>query len=269
MSVYYFVIYFFIYGFLGWCTEVIFAAFKQGKFVNRGFLNGPICPIYGIGVTGVIFLLDPFRTRTVLLYITSVIIVTALEWITGFLLEKMFHNKWWDYSNLPLNLNGYVCVPFSLIWGVGCVLIVGYVQPLLHKGVSRLPVVVGSVFLVLLVGVLIADVIVTASGILKINRRLASMEKIAAELHELSERLGEGLYRGVAETLEKTDEAKQKFESVETSSSVRMKELREKYNELASKKTYISNRLINAFPKMESKKYKESWKELKERFRSK
>lgn len=109
---------FFIYGFLGWCSEVAFAAFKQHSFVNRGFLNGPICPIYGIGVTVVVASLQPYVGNLILLYITSTILVTFLEWLTGFLLEKMFHHRWWDYSEMPLNIGGYVCPLFSAIWGV-------------------------------------------------------------------------------------------------------------------------------------------------------
>ena len=115
---------FFIYAFLGWCTEVAFAAFKEHRFVNRGFLNGPICPVYGFGVVAVIHFLTPLRSNLLLLYLGSAILVTAIEWLTGFILEKVFHNKWWDYSNMPLNLNGYVCLLFSLIWGVFCVFIV-------------------------------------------------------------------------------------------------------------------------------------------------
>lgn len=105
---YYFALSFFVYGFLGWCTEVAYAAVKQGKFVNRGFLNGPICPVYGIGVGVVVQFLTPVENNLVLLYISSTILVTAIEGITGFLLEKIFHNKWWDYSDQPLNIGGYV-----------------------------------------------------------------------------------------------------------------------------------------------------------------
>ena len=87
---YYLILYFFVYGFLGWCTEVAFAACKERKFVNRGFLNGPICPIYGIGVGIVVQFLTPYKENLVLLYIASVVMVTALEWVTGFILEKYF-----------------------------------------------------------------------------------------------------------------------------------------------------------------------------------
>ena len=110
-----------------------FAAFKQHRFVNRGFLNGPICPIYGVGVTLVIACLEAFQSNLLLLYISSVILVTVLEGVTGWAMDKLFHNKWWDYSKLPFNIGGYVCLLFSLIWGVACVFIVYFVHPLIHQ----------------------------------------------------------------------------------------------------------------------------------------
>lgn len=163
---------FFIYAFLGWCTEVAFAAFKEHRFVNRGFLNGPICPVYGFGVVAVIHFLTPLRSNLLLLYLGSAILVTAIEWLTGFILEKVFHNKWWDYSNMPLNLNGYVCLLFSLIWGVFCVFIVDVFHPLIDTLLSHIPFLVGIILVCILVIAGLADLYVTASGILKLNKRL-------------------------------------------------------------------------------------------------
>ena len=111
--------FFYIYGVLGWCVEVAYAAVKQGKFINRGFLNGPICPIYGVGVVLVIYCLGEVRGNLLVLYAASIALVTVIEGITGFVMDKMFHHKWWDYSNQPLNIGGYVCLVFSLIWGIG------------------------------------------------------------------------------------------------------------------------------------------------------
>lgn len=93
MEIYYFILYFFTYGFFGWCTEVAFAAFKQGKFVNRGFLNGPICPIYGVGVSVVVSFLTPLEESLILLYAASTILVTFIEWLTGYLMDKIFHHN--------------------------------------------------------------------------------------------------------------------------------------------------------------------------------
>ena len=90
MSIYFILLYFFVYGFLGWCTEVGFAAFKTHHFVNRGFLNGPICPIYGVGVTAVITVLTPYKSDIIVLYILSVVLVTVLEGLTGWAMDKFF-----------------------------------------------------------------------------------------------------------------------------------------------------------------------------------
>lgn len=208
---YYFALSFFVYGFLGWCTEVAYAAVKQGKFVNRGFLNGPICPVYGIGVGVVVQFLTPVENNLVLLYISSTILVTAIEGITGFLLEKIFHNKWWDYSDQPLNIGGYVCVLFSLIWGVFCVLIVKVIHPLIYKVLTMIPFVLGIIVMACLAVGLLADLYVTASAILKMNRKLETMEKIAAELKDLSNKVGENIYENVMEGMEFQEEKKEQL----------------------------------------------------------
>ena len=108
MGIYEILAYFFVYGVLGWCVEVAFAAVKEGRFVNRGFLNGPICPIYGVGVVSVIFSLQGFSESLLILYLASAILVTFIEWLTGYVMDRIFHQKWWDYSGQPLNIGGYV-----------------------------------------------------------------------------------------------------------------------------------------------------------------
>lgn len=105
---------FIIYAFIGWCTEVSYAALDRGIFVNRGFLNGPYCPIYGCGVVIVVAALTPLKDNLLILFAGSFLLTSILEYITGFILEKVFHNKWWDYSNKPFNLHGYVCLKFSI-----------------------------------------------------------------------------------------------------------------------------------------------------------
>jgi uncharacterized membrane protein len=87
--------YFFANAFLGWCAEVVFAALKNGRFVNRGFLNGPVCPIYGFGLVAVLWGLEPIRNNLLLLYLGSVVLTTVLELATGYLMEKLFHQRWW------------------------------------------------------------------------------------------------------------------------------------------------------------------------------
>lgn len=292
---------FFVYGFLGWCTEVAFAAVKERRFVNRGFLNGPICPIYGVGVTLVLFLLTPIKEHWILLYLTSVVMVTVLEGLTGYVLDKIFHNKWWDYSKMPLNIGGYVCLLFSLVWGVACIAIVELIHPLIFRVISWIPQIAGVVVLVILGIVLAVDLYVTVSGIFKMNHRLESMERIAAELHEISDQIGEDIYKGVTTALEMGEESRQKLEESrqkleesrqkleESRQNLReMKEdfvegvqdareeleeriaaLKEKYKALESKETFISRRLVKAFPKMQPEHYKEQLKKMQIRLNTK
>ena len=117
-SLYEIAMYFFLYAFLGWCCEVIYATLKTGKFVNRGFLNGPVCPIYGTGVVLLLLALTPLRDYAWAVFLAAALICSALELITGFVLEKLFHKKWWDYSDRHFNLCGYICLEMSLLWGV-------------------------------------------------------------------------------------------------------------------------------------------------------
>ncbi|GAA6376524.1 putative ABC transporter permease [Firmicutes bacterium i23-0019-B6] len=307
MSIYFILLYFFVYGFLGWCTEVGFAAFKTHHFVNRGFLNGPICPIYGVGVTAVITVLTPYKSDIIVLYILSVVLVTVLEGVTGWAMDKIFHNKWWDYSDMPLNIGGYVCLLFSIVWGFACLFIIYFIQPLVHDLLAFIPTIVGIILIIILGITLIADLYVTASTIFKFNRRLAAMEKIAAEMHEISEQIGQGIFEKTIRAMDRqeaskeklataTDEFKEKMQdtasglkektqgtafelkeraldarerSQEISEELRSRiaSLHTRYHESTDKPGRISRRLMNAFPKMESRQYKESLEVLKKRWK--
>ena len=260
MSIYYSIFYFFVYGFLGWCTEVIFAAFKQHRFVNRGFLNGPICPIYGVGVTLVIACLEAFQSNLLLLYISSVILVTVLEGVTGWAMDKLFHNKWWDYSKLPFNIGGYVCLLFSLIWGVACVFIVYFVHPLIHQVLSLIPHTAGIALIAILGIALLSDMIVTTSAIVKFNQYLELLKHITDELHAISNQIGAELYQNVMHVLDMQESSRQKLDDVklEVSEEIRMQivELKTRAQNLGEKVPKPARRLLKAFPKLESRNYK-------------
>ncbi len=282
MKIYFMLLYFFTYGILGWMTEVAYAAVVERKFVNRGFLNGPICPIYGVGVSVVVHFLTPLSENLLLLYLASTILVTVLEGLTGYVMDRIFHHKWWDYTNRPFNIGGYVCLLFSLVWGVACVFIVKLLHPGIHKALSWIPVPVGIVLIVIFGIVLFVDLYVTASAILKLNRRLERLEEIAGELRELSDRMGENIYENVMGTMERslenrkkleeaTLEHKEKLEGVtaETRKKLEnhMAELEQRYEEIAAQRGKVSRRLVKAFPKMESRLHKDILEELKTRIK--
>ena len=116
-------LYFLVYSFGGWVVEVIFHAVALGKVINRGFLNGPVCPVYGFGVLSVFALLNTIQSgghqmSEGMIFVFGFVLATAVELIAGWLLDVCFHARWWDYSDKPLNFHGYICLEFSLIWGL-------------------------------------------------------------------------------------------------------------------------------------------------------
>ena len=198
--------YFVVYSFIGWCTEVSYAALDTGKFVNRGFLNGPYCPIYGCGVVIVVAILTPLKENLLILFAGSFLLTSVLEYITGYILEKVFHNKWWDYSDKPFNIKGYVCLKFSIYWGLACTFIMDIIHPIIYAAIRFIPFVLGVVLLSVIMCVFAADCIITVTTILKFNKRLKIMDEMAASIHRLSDEIGENIYENVMDVIEKSEE---------------------------------------------------------------
>ena len=117
-NVYIYIILFFIYSFLGWSIEVFREFQDKNHFVNRGFLIGPICPIYGVGGVLMLLTLGKYKDSPIVLFCMSIIIFSILEYFTSYIMEKLFKARWWDYSNNKYNLNGRICaetmIPFGL-----------------------------------------------------------------------------------------------------------------------------------------------------------
>lgn len=202
---------FFIYAFLGWCTEVSYAALVSGRFVNRGFLNGPVCPIYGLGVILVLALLEPLKGNKLLLFFASMLITSLLELITGFVLEKIFHQHWWDYSNEPFNLGGYICLRFSIAWGLACTFVVYLVHPTVQLFIRLIPHTLGIIILCLLCALLCLDLIATVRTITRMNRQLSQIDELAGKIKDLSNELGENLADKVLDAAEKRSELKEEW----------------------------------------------------------
>lgn len=223
---------FFIYAFLGWCTEVSYAATKTGKFVNRGFLNGPWCPIYGFGVVIVLAFLEPLKDNLFLLFLGSVVLTSALEWLTGFLLEKLFAQRWWDYSDEPFNLSGYICLRFSLAWGFACLFVVKLLHPTVLLFIRLIPHLVGLVLLGILMVVMAIDLAATVSAIAKLNRRLALIDELAGRIREASNDFGEDLAERVLDAAEKGADWREDLEELSDRLAQRREELSDDLDEL-------------------------------------
>ena len=202
--------YFIIYSFIGWCVEVVFHAVRYGRVINRGFLNGPVCPVYGFGVIlvfGVLNIIAALYSPTggvagipiPILYVLGLLLTSFVEFMGGFLLDKFFHARWWDYRNEKFNIGGYVCLKFSLIWGAGIILIVRILHPMLiEQNLSRFPEQIGRWILVVMYAAYVTDVIVSALTMMKLNQQLAELEELRQSMrvvsNTLSYVLGEGTF---------------------------------------------------------------------------
>ena len=286
---------FIIYAFIGWCAEVSFAAVDNGKFVNRGFLNGPYCPIYGCGVVIVVAVLTPIKESLFILFLGSMLLTTVLEFLTGFILEKVFHNKWWDYSDKPFNIMGYVCLKFSILWGLACTFIMKVLHPSIYKFITIIPHVLGIVLLSIIMTAFFIDLGVTVSTILKFNKRLKLMDEVAQKMHQLSDEIGENIYEGVTTVKEKSEEVQDKagelrgkfeektdavreafaenlleskteYEHRKEAAKKEYEVLTKKYKELITQKNFGFKRLMEAFPDMISRDQNEILKKYKKQF---
>ena len=116
-SWYHWITFFFLYSFFGWIFESTYVSILKRRFVNRGFLRLPLLPLYGTGAVMMLWLSLPVKDSVVLVYLAGVVGATALEYVTGYVMEKLFKMKYWDYSNQPFNLHGYICLSSSVAWG--------------------------------------------------------------------------------------------------------------------------------------------------------
>ena len=246
---------FIIYAFLGWCSEVAFAAVNKGKFVNRGFLNGPVCPIYGVGMLIVVLCLWNLRDRPLLLFVGSALLTTALEFVTGFVLERFFHDKWWDYSDMPFNIKGYVCLKFTILWGLAASFIIGAIHRFIYMLIEKTPFVLGAILLAVFSAAFIADFIVTLTALVKLPKKLKAMAEAERALRAVSDKIGEN----ISDT---TIAAKEKGEALAEENKPRLEELKAEYEkkkkELSAmlERNFVQRRIFKAFPNLKNGRYK-------------
>jgi len=285
-SLYQILAFFLIYSCLGWCLEVIYAAVSTGQLVNRGFLNGPVCPIYGFGMIIVLFTLSPLADNLLLLYLGGVILPSVLELVGGWALYKLYHTRWWDYSDFPFNIGGYICLEFSLIWGLAIVMVVKVFQKYVENQASHTPATWEWVVIAILYAVYLTDFIVTVAVIRGLNKKLTRLDKVSSDLRIVSDKLSDTLATTTIDTAQKVGERKvqaalAKAELLETTAAqkektvemLRMKkaELQAQFDELSSSITnhtvFGQGRLLKAFPEMKHRDYFELIQELKKKLK--
>ncbi len=187
---------FFIYCFVGWIWECCYCSVVEGKLINRGFLNGPVIPIYGCAATGMLLVFfnpgmkeivdDSSFKSYVIIFLLGMFVASAFEYFTSWIMEVLFHAKWWDYSHIPLNIRGRICFPVACFWGLMAIVLTRFLHPLVISFIERFPRVfferIGYVILILFIGDLVSTIVATV----KIEQKITLITKIKGELSNIA-----------------------------------------------------------------------------------
>jgi uncharacterized membrane protein len=219
--------FFIVYCFIGWVWESLYVSWEYRKWTNRGFLNGPFLPIYGFGAIVMLFCTLPVRDNIFLSFLLGMLGASALEYITGYAMEKLFHVRYWDYSYEILNLNGYICLGCSLVWGLASIFLI----KVLHKPVENIITQINSSFLVavdiVFVVCFVWDIIVSA-------REAFDLKKIIDEQilqNEKIQRLEKRLDVIIAVAEDDRERMQEKFEDNKEKMQERLEDSRERMQE--------------------------------------
>lgn len=178
-----------IYSFIGWCGEVVVAAVKRHRFVNRGAVSGPFCPIYGLGAAVVAVFFPELKGNPLFLFLGGMVVNTFVEYVTGRIMEMSLHKKWWDYSDQKFNLGGYVCLKTSVLWGICTVLMIYVLNPVFTGLVGLIPKLWGEIILWVIFGLLIVDFIGTVIAVWGLKKKNGRIDQIREGLGRTSKLL--------------------------------------------------------------------------------
>lgn len=181
---------FFIYSFAGWLAETIAGAVRQKKFVNRGFLNGPVCILYGVVAVVCTLSLTELQNNLFFLLVGGMVYSTALEWIAGQFLERIGHGRWWDYSDNKWSLDGYVCLPYSILWGVLVCIMIKWANPSLIMILRKIPHLAGVVLLWIFSVVALVDAIGSWAIVTHYEKMVRSVTDANNRIEALTQRFG-------------------------------------------------------------------------------
>lgn len=229
---------FIIYSFTGWLWETTLFAVRDHRFVNRGFLFGPLCPIYGCGALLCSFVLYGRVQNPVLLFFIGAVLCTALEFLTHWALEMLFHARWWDYSDQKFNLGGRVCLTSAIAFGLCIILLIDFLHPFLLKGISSFSLRATGVIALILYSIFVADITLTVTGLIGLRAKLEALQEVFTEY----------MQKGIDTTEEKRLALLEKIESSQL--------FRERLQKLTLPSS--SRRLISNFPMLSSVRYKEA-----------
>ena len=249
-----------IYSILGWCGEMIYCSAGQRKLCEkRGFLNGPICPIYGHGALVVLLCLHGGCKNPLLTFLLGAVLTSLVEYITSFAMEKLFHMRWWDYSQYKFHINGRVCLLNSTLFGLASVFLCHFANPPISAWLAGLLASGAAVPLsLILLAVYLTDIVLSVRGAIQLGGRLARLHAIYGELSEKLESMTAEARQTVHTKLEERGgELTARLEAAR-------QEAQQKLRALYDRQSLFERRLLRSFPTMRSIHYPEAMKKWKE-----
>ena len=248
------------YSIIGWCGEMVYCSICQRKLCEkRGFLNGPVCPIYGHGALVVLLCLHGGCKNPLLTFLLGAVLTSLVEYITSFAMEKLFHMRWWDYSQYKFHLNGRVCLLNSTLFGLASVFLCHFANPPISAWLAGLLVSGAAVPLsLILLAVYLTDIVLSVRGAIQLGGRLARLHAIYGELSEKLESMTAEARQTVHTKLEERGgELTAHLEAVR-------QEAQQKLRTLYDRQSLFERRLLRSFPTMRSIHYPEAMKKWKE-----
>jgi uncharacterized membrane protein len=240
--------YFLLYAIIGWACEVIYCSFLQKKIVNRGFLNGPYCPIYGIGAIVIVFFLAQYTNRPAEVFFVGIILTSILEYITSWGMEKLFHAKWWDYSNYKFNINGRVCLKNSLMFGLLSLVLMYIIHPFSKSILENIPPFWLEVIALISAVIFFGDVIESTRETVALNKKLSFVTETTKEFKDALKDKG---IHTAQELSNKIHELKtEKFSDAKDSAQNAVEYFTTRIIEPKKLNRYSQQRILKAFPHM-------------------
>jgi len=254
--------------------ECIYCSIPAKKFINRGFLTGPVCPVYGFGALLVIWVLRPFAGSAVFVFLLGMVVTSALEYITSVVLERLFHMKWWDYSHYKFNIQGRVCLLNSILFGLLSTFVILVIHPPMVRMAQRIPTAaeyaLGSILLVLFM----VDTVISARTTLQLSGKLQQLHVVAEELRERTESYKQLLQKNLENKLENKleklrgvadlEEYRAELEQKRAAAAEHIERLKARVAELIRSDKLLHRRLIDAFPHLKSLRYENTIEKLRE-----
>ncbi|MEL3908646.1 MAG: putative ABC transporter permease [Treponemataceae bacterium] len=267
---YIYLFYFFVYAVLGWALEVLYHFTKYAKFINRGILNGPYCPIYAFGGLGILLFVSNYTDSFWHVFLSAALFGSILELVGGFLIDKIFNLRFWNYSDVPFNIGGYICLKFSLCWGLLGLFFINHIHPLIAKLSSLIPNIILKILVIIGFLMFMTDLIITIAELFGLKKLVSSLAKQKAILKNISDNFGQNITSGATKISKDIKVRKVNLESkndvIKAKYAEKLAEYKTRLSKIKEKLSYGVKRRFKVFPKLKSrdKDYNEVINEIKD-----